>query len=125
MQSESGSSYTYVFPALIFVGVLLWYLYGAVDRIGLETQEGEARVTGKQFAQGSTTYNQKIVAGRAWTETVQNPDQYIVNLELRGEPTGGAVTPELYQSLQEGERVRVKYIRTRFSGRLLVTDVRR
>lgn len=125
MPSEAVNPYAYIVPAIALVAVLVYYLYGAADRFGLETQQAETRVKGKQFAQGSTTYNQKIVAGRAWTETVQNPDQYIVTFDLEGEPTGGAVTQELYQSLQEGEPVRVQYRRTRFSNRIVVTDVRR
>jgi hypothetical protein len=42
-----------------------------------------------------------------------------------GTTTVGVVTKELYESLSPGERVRVSYARTRFSNKLMVTDVRR
>jgi hypothetical protein len=125
MPSNGPSPFVYLLPAVALAAVLLYYLYGAVDRFGLETQQAEARVTGKQFAPGSTTYNTNIVAGRAWTQSSQNPDAYIIGLDVNGVVTGGAVTPELYESLQPGERVRVEFQRTRFSGQILVTGVRR
>jgi hypothetical protein len=116
----------YILPALAFIAALLYYAYGAVDRVGLETREGHAVVTTKDYTPGSTTYHTNIVAGRAWTQANQNPDWYVVGLDLDGgTKTVGAVTKDLYESLRPGERVRVKYTRTRISNQLLVTDVRR
>lgn len=122
---ENNGSIPYIFPALAFAAVLLYYAYGAADRMGLDTQETVAQVTEKNFAQGSTTYHTNIVAGRAWTQSSQNPDAYMVGLEIEGTPTGGFVTKQMYDTLRAGEQVRVKYKRTRFSNKLLVTDVSR
>jgi hypothetical protein len=123
---KGASPLVYIFPALAFAAVCVYFLYGALDRIGLETHETDGRITTKQFAQGSTTYNTNIVAGRAWTQSSQNPDQYMVSLELDGDvTTGGFVDKQMYESLQPGERVRVKYQRTRFSNKLMVTEVSR
>jgi len=119
------SPFVYLIPAIALAAVLAYYLYGAADRFGLETHRTEAQVTGKQFAPGSTTYNTNIVAGRAWTQSSKNPDMYVIGLTIEGQAAGGAVSPELYESLQPGERVRVEFQRTRFSGQILVTDVRR
>lgn len=116
----------YIFPAIAFGAALLYYAYGAADRIGLATQQTEARVTTKTYTPGSTTYHTNIAAGRAWTQSDKNPDAYLVGLDLDGGVTTvGVVTKELYESLSPGERVRVSYARTRFSNKLLVTDVRR
>ena len=116
----------YILPALAFIAALLYYAYGAVDRLGLESRDAQAVVTTKDHAPGSTTYHTNIVAGRAWTQANQNPDSYVVGLDIDGGiKTVGLVTKELYESLRPGERVRVKYTRTRFSNQLLVTDVRR
>jgi hypothetical protein len=125
VESASPNPFVYVVAAVALAAVLLYFFYGAVDRLGLETHRTVARVAGKQSAAGSTTYNTNIVAGRAWTQSSKNPDAYIVTMEIDGQPTGGAVSQELYESLQPGERVRVEYQRTRFSGQILVTDVRR
>lgn len=116
----------YILPALAFGAALLYYAYGAVDRVGLDTQETHARVTTKTYTPGSTTYHTNIVAGRAWTQSNQYPDAYVVGLEMDGGiTTVGVVPKELYDSLNTGERVRVSYTRTRFSGKVLVTEVRR
>jgi hypothetical protein len=123
---KGASPLVYILPALAFAAVFFYYLYGALDRIGLETHEIDGRITTKQFAQGSTTYNTNIVAGRTWSQASQNPDAYMVGLELAdGVSTGGLVTKQMYESLQPGERVRVKYQRTRFSNKLMVTEVSR
>lgn len=125
MSSSGPNRLVYVFPAVAFAAVGLYYIYGAVDRLGLETHQAEARVTGKQVAPGSTTYNTVIAAGRAWTQSTTNPDARIVALELEGQATGGAVDPQTYDSLKEGDQVHVQFKRTRFSNQILVTDVRR
>jgi hypothetical protein len=116
---------TYLFPALALAAVLLYFVYGAVDRFGLATEQSDARVTGKQVYKGSTTYTSDVVAGRTWVKSSTNPDAYVVSLDMGGFATGGAVSPELYESLQPGERVRVEFRRTRFSRQVLVTSVRR
>ena len=125
MQSSGPNPVVYVIPALALAVVVLYYLYGAADRFGLETHQADARVTGKQHTPGTTSYNTNIVAGRAWTQSTQTPDMYIVQLDLNGVETLGAVPPDVYASLQAGERVRVAFQRTRFTQRILVTDVRR
>lgn len=123
--TQGVNPFAYVFPALALAAVALYFVYGAVDRLGLEARSAEARVTGKQFAPGSTTYTTEVVAGRTWTRADRNPDAYVVTLDVGGEVTGGMVEPQLYESLQPGERVRVTLRRTRLSRRLLVTDVSR
>jgi hypothetical protein len=123
---QGASPLVYIVPALAFAAVCVYYLYGALDRIGLETYEIDGRITTKQFAQGSTTYHTNTVAGRTWSQASQNPDAYMVGLELAdGALTGGLVSEQIYESLQPGERVRVKYQRTRFSNKLMVTEVSR
>jgi hypothetical protein len=125
MASSTPNRLVYIFPAVAFTAVLLYYLYGAVDRLGLETRQTDAQITGKQRAQGSTTYNTRIAGGRTWTQATENPDAYILEFTIDGEATGGAVEPEMYESLHEGDSVRVAFQRTRITRRLVVTDVRR
>jgi hypothetical protein len=125
MLPESPNPFVYALPAVLLVGVVLYFLFGAVDRMGLETYQAEARITDKQFAAGSTTYNTNVVNGRNFTQAYQNPDVYMVTFELDGVPSGGLVDEQLYESLQPGERVHVQFRRTRLTGRVLVTHVSR
>jgi hypothetical protein len=123
--AEGASPIAYILPAVAFGAALLYYVYGAVDRVGLATEQAEAVVTEKNFAAGSTTYNTNIVAGRAWTQSSKYPDAYMVGLDIDGLKTGGMVTKELYAELQPGDRVQVTLRRTRISKQLQVVDVRR
>jgi hypothetical protein len=123
--SSSPTRLVYVFPAVLLAAVLVYYLYGAIDRAGLETREAGALVTGKQIARGSTTYNTRVAGGRAWTEATENPETYVLTFVVDGEPTGGAVDADTYESVREGDSVRVAFQRTRISRRLRVTGIQR
>jgi hypothetical protein len=122
---EGTSPIAYILPAVAFAAALLYYVYGAVDRMGLTTEDHEAVITEKNFAAGSTTYNTNIVAGRAHTQSYQNPDAYMVGLNVDGVKTGGFVTKEMYEELKPGDRVTVTMQRTRISKQLQVVNVRR
>ena len=117
MSSSGPNRLVYVFPAVAFAAVGLYYIYGAVDRLGLETHQAEARVTGKQVAPGSTTYNTVIAAGRAWTQSTTTRMPASWRWSSTGQATGGAVDPQTYDSLKEGDQVHVQFKRTRFSNR--------
>jgi hypothetical protein len=125
MTASGRSPIVYAFPAIALAGVLLYFLYGAVDQLALDSQRTEARVIEKQIASGSTTYNTNVTGGRAWSDSTKKPDAYIVVLQVDGEATGAAVTPQLFESLRPGDLVRVEFQRTRLSRRIVVTDVRR
>lgn len=125
MPPEGPNPFAYAFPAIALLAVLAYFVYGAIDRLGLDAYATEARVTGKQYTPGSTTYTSEIIDGRNVTRANQNPDAYVVSLDIAGETTGGMVSSQMYELLQPGERVQVKVRRTRLSKRMLVTDVTR
>ncbi|HUQ84045.1 MAG TPA: hypothetical protein VM076_23040 [Gemmatimonadaceae bacterium] len=125
MSSQGSNSFAYIFPAVALAAVALYFLYGAIDRLGLDAQQAEAQVTGKQYAAGSTTYTTEVIGGRTMTRANQNPEAFMVTLTVGGEETGSAVSKPLYESLVAGERVHVRVRRTRLSKRLLVTNVTR
>lgn len=119
------SPFVYLFPAAALAAVLLYFAYGAVDRAGLETSQANVVVTGKHVTPGSTTYRTSTAGGRTLTRAERNPDVYVVTFELEGVPSGGVVSRELYESLDAGAPVRVRFRRTRLSGRVLVTELSR
>ena len=124
MADDGSSPFVYVLPALALAAVGLYYVYGALDRVGLEAQHAAARIASTLVAPGSTTYHTTTVAGRAWTQSSANPEVHVLTFEIGGEPAGAAVSPEFYASVQTGDVMRVEFTRTRFSNRLVVTDVR-
>jgi hypothetical protein len=123
--SNSSTRLVYAFPAVLLMAVLVYYLYGALDRAFLETSETGTRVTGKQVARGSTTYDTRIAGGRAWTQATDNAETYILTFVIHGQPSGGSVGADTYESVRVGDSVHVTFGRTRLSRRLVVTGVQR
>lgn len=115
----------YIIPTIILGAVVLYYLYGAIDRVGLDVQSAYAVVTDKKFTPGGATYWTNIAGGRAWTQSQQNPDMYAVSLKVGDEQTVGLVSKPMFESLSINDRVRVKVSRTRLSRQLEVVEVSR
>jgi hypothetical protein len=113
----------YIMPAIILGAVLVYFLYYAFDKVGLETSTANAVVTAKDYTPGSTSYVNREAGGRTWTQAQQQPDFYAVSLKIENEPTVAVVTKEKFDRLQKNDRVRVTYRRTRISGRIEVVDV--
>jgi hypothetical protein len=125
MSAFRSNPIAYIIPAIILGAVVLYYLYGAIDRAGLSVESAEAVVTDKQMTAGSTTYSTNVAGGRAWTQSQQNPDVYAVLLRIGEERTVGVVPQETFESLGPGDRVRVKVRRTRIGHKLEVVEISR
>jgi hypothetical protein len=113
----------YIMPAVILGALLVYFLYYAIDKVGLETSTAKAVVTAKDYTPGSTSFINRIAAGRSWTQAQQQPDFYTVSLNIENEPTVALVTKDKFDRLEKNDRVRVTYRRTRISGRIEVMDV--
>lgn len=120
MSVVKSNPYVYIFPAIIFGAVFLYYLYGAIDRLGLEARTVAATVTGKTFTQGSTTYVNNVAGGRSWVQAQKQSGFYAVSLVIGKEPTVALVSKEKFDILQKNDQVKVKVRRTRISRRIEV-----
>jgi hypothetical protein len=118
------SNPAYIMPAVILSAVILYFLYGAVDSAGLETQTTVAIVTSKTYTPGSRNYVNRIAGERSWTQAQQQPDFYAISLTVDGEPTVALVSKETFDQLRENDQVTVTVRRTRISGKLEVIDVK-
>lgn len=117
------SNSAYIMPAVILSAVLVYLLYFAIDKVGLETSTTTAVITAKTFTPGSTTYVNRIAGERSWTQAQQQPDFYAVSLTINNEPTVALVTKEKFDRLEKNDSVRVTYRRTRISGKIEVVDM--
>lgn len=117
------SNPAYIMPAVILCAALVYFLYYAINKVGLETRTASAMVTAKDHTPGSTSFVNRIAGGRSWTQAQQQPDFYAVSLNIENEPTVALVTKEKFDRLEKNDRVRVTYRRTRISGRIEVLDV--
>ena len=118
-------------PAMWVVGAVLlvlvggYYLFMAVDGMGLASAPGSATVTGKEYREAGTTYTRTVIGARGQSLTLPQavPEMYILKLVVHGKETECAVTRELYESLEEGTVVDVTYEKRRITGQLQVTRI--
>ena len=147
MSAFGANPYVYLFSIIVLVAVIAYFGFGVIDRAGLETTTAQAVVTGKQYTAAGKTYVTNVTGGRTWVQEQANPESYAVTLNVlvgdRGEETGedgrrgdgdrkeeknveksvGLVSREMYDSLEDGDRVTVRIRRTRITRKLQVVEV--
>jgi hypothetical protein len=125
MTPFSANPFVYVFSAVVIGAAVVYFGFGAVDRMGLEVRTVPATVTGKQFTAGGQTYYTNVAGGRAWVQSQETPETYAVTLNVGEENTVGLVSKEMFEALNAKDTVQVKIRRTRITGRLEVVEVTR
>jgi len=123
MTPFSANPFVYIFSIVLICGVVLYFGYSSFDKMGLETKTGMAKVVGKTYTPSGSTYRTVIVDGRSMTQPLVTPETYAISLQLDSESTVGLVDADKFESITEGDTVEVKYSRTRFSGKLVVTEI--
>jgi len=112
-----------VFGGIILIGVALYFIFWAVNTLGLEHRSATATVTGKEYHPPGTSYQSQNIAGRNYTRLLRTPEQCVVLLDLLEHPAAAEVEPVFYERLKPGEQVRVTYQRRRLTGSLAVTKI--
>jgi len=125
MTPYSANPFVYIFSVVAIAAVLIYYVYGAIDRGGLEVNTASATVEGKQFTESGKSYYTTIAGGRAWVQSQDTPETYAVVVNVGNERTAGVVSKQLYESLKVNDTVQVKMRRTRITGKLEVVEVTR
>ena len=125
MTPRSANPFGFIFSVVAIGAVIIYFGYGAVDRMGLQMNTAEATVTGKQFTESGKSYYTTISGGRAWVQSQETPETYAVVLNVNGEPTAAVVSKQLYDALKVNDKVQVSVRRTRITGRLEVVEVTR
>jgi hypothetical protein len=123
MTAFKANPFAYIFPAILIFAVVIYFIYGALNRLGLPTQTVAATVTNKTYTPGTTTYNNNVVAGRTYVQSYQQPDTYALSLEINGQNTVGLVTKDQYDAINIGDQVTATIAYTRFSKQMMVEGV--
>ena len=123
MTPYSANRFAYIFPAVATGALLLYFIYVAIDRTGLEVRTAVATVTGKQFNESRKSYYTTMAGGRAWVQSKDTPETYVVTLNVGDEYTVGLVSKQMFESLSAGDTVHVKIRQTRITARLEVIEV--
>jgi hypothetical protein len=115
----------YIAGIVILICVGLYFLFMAVDGLGLEVQTGTAKVLGLEYREAGKTYTTEIINNRPYVRPQARPEMYLLKLDINGRETAGAVPRALYEAVQPGDQVRVTYQRRRITGLLQVLEVSR
>ncbi len=124
-QPTKTMNFMAVAGVVILVSVALYYAFVSVDAMGLGTQTGVARVTGKEYRPVAQTYTREIIGGQMRTVPHVTPEMFVLQLDFMGERTTGLTDRDLYQGIKIGDQVHVTYQRRRLTHSLQVVTVRR
>ena len=104
----NANRFVFLFSIAAIGAVVLYFAYGAVDRMAISVRSVDATVLDKQHGPGGKAYNTVIAGGRPWIQSREMSEAYLVVLQVGGEKTGGLVSRELYESLNPGDAVRAR-----------------
>lgn len=114
----------HIFGIIILAGFVLYYGFLAADALGLATQTGTAKVTGKGFRKAGRTYYTQYIEGRPLVMPQAIPEMYLLKIEIGGRETECAVAQSVHEAVKINDRVQVTYQRRRLTHALRVLDVR-
>jgi hypothetical protein len=110
---------------LILAGVVLYFMFNALNRYGLAGQKGTAIVVGKTFQPMRRIDIPQNINGRTvWVKQFE-PDTYLLKLRVEDGETEFKVGKDLFDAVNSRDEVRVTYTRLRLTGGLSVTGVMR
>ena len=131
IDKDSTPAQVYASPFMIKVGIVmlvgmgLYFLFMAVNNLGLVDRHATATVISKEYRKADTTYTTQKIGNRMQTLPQTTSEMYILKLDVNGKPTECAVDKWLYNELHTGEQVKVVYKKKRISGGLQVFDITR
>ena len=125
MTPYKANPFVFIFSVIAIGVVLVYYIYGILDRTGLEESTRPGVVEDKQFTASGKSYYTTVSGGRTWVQSQETPETYAVVVRVDGARTAGAVPKQVFESLNVSDSVQVKVRRTRFTNRLEVIQISR
>ena len=123
--APQSANFMYIFGAIILVCVAIYFLFMAIDSLGLKEEKATAKVISKGYKQAGKTYITQIVANRPVVLPQVKPEMYIFQVELEGKKTECAVDKSLYEVINPEDQVQVIYQKRRILGKIQVLKVNR
>lgn len=104
---------------------VLYLVYVVFDNYFLSVEEAQAKVYEKSHDEAKeysiTTYNAYRVP---YTRKGISPESFFLKMQILGKETLGAVSKEIFDKTNIGDTVTVSYCQKRFSGKVIVKDVK-
>jgi hypothetical protein len=110
---------------VILIGSGLYFLFIAVDGLGLEVRRATATVVGQEYPEAGKTYRMQIINNCPRVLPQARPERCLLKLDINGRQTAGAVSKRLFEATQAGDRVQATCQRRRITGLLQVLEVTR
>ena len=118
-------SVTYTAGLIILIIVGLYFLFQAIDGLGLETKKDSGTVVGREHREATMGYRTEIINSQPRPVRHYTPEKYVLKLDINGQQTEGTVSGSLFDAVQPGDRVVVTFQKRRLTGRLQVLEVTR
>lgn len=114
-----------ILGGIILIVVVGYFGLRALDTVGLNTQSETAFVTGKEHVPMKKGYRTDVVGAQTRVIPQVTPEMYVLRLRIGSSEAAHPVERELFDSVSNGDRLRVTYQRRRLTGGLQVTGVSR
>ena len=100
-------------PLLVMCFYFGFYL---INSVWLDEQQIVAVVTSKQFYDSNDTYTTKVVGGRSWVQTSDNPGFHLIQLDAAGKKLSAVVLHDEYLKYVVGDSVSAHVRTYRITG---------
>jgi hypothetical protein len=111
------SRFLTIMGGIVVAGVLLYFAFAVIDRMGLANREATTIVLEKKYRASGSSYSTQLIGGNRTIVVPQTtPDTYIVRVEVAGAQHEVPIAKALYDALSVHDRVRVTYQRSRLTG---------
>lgn len=124
LPTESGTV-MYRVGAVVLACVAIYFLFTAVNTLGLAEESGTGVVVGKAYREAGTTYHTQVIDGRSYVRPQATPDMYLLDLTIDEKSVQAEVERALFDDVEQGEQVEVVYRQHRLTGGTQVVRVSR
>ncbi len=115
----------YKVGVVVIVLVALYWLFMAVNTVGLAEQTATASVVGKAYKEPGKSYVTQVIDGRSYVRPQVTPEAYLVNVTIDGREVTAQVNQASFEAVQDGDQVQVVYVKRRLTGALQIVRVNR
>jgi hypothetical protein len=109
----------------VFVAVILYLGFWAINDTGLASEVATAPVLGKEFRRAGTTYRTQKVGNVYSTVPFSTPEMYIFKMGIGDQDVSWPVEKKLYDATTVGSQVEIRYAKRRLTGSIKVLSIAR
>jgi hypothetical protein len=113
----------YIAGLVILIAFGTYFLFLAVDGLGLQQQKYTATVVDREHRDAVMGNRIEIINRQPYVTPHVTDEKYILKLNVDGRRAEGVVRRSLFEAVQPGDQVQVTYQTRRLTGRIQVLAV--